>query len=115
VVVTIDRVTRETLKNGDEQKVKPVIYFRGAKKALVCNVTNWTEIADLTGKDDDADWKGVVIELYPHTTEVKGKPTPCVRVRAPRQAELSLKTSSAAAQELPPAMVDTTLDDVIPF
>ena len=83
ITVTIERAPLETLKSpdGKEQK-KIVLYFRGAKKALPLNVTNWDSCVDACGDDDTDGWPGKQIELYPAKTQMAGKTVDCVRPSA---------------------------------
>ena len=87
IVVTIESAPLEMLKNpeGQEQR-KTVLYFRGAKKALPLNATNWDTTAEICGEDTD-DWPGGKIELYADKTRMGGKTVDCIRVRAPGQRE----------------------------
>ena len=65
ITVTIERAPLETLKSPDgKEQDKIVLYFRGAKKALPLNVTNWDACAEICGEDTE-DWPGHQIELYP--------------------------------------------------
>ena len=68
---------------GDDGKQKPVIYFRGKEKGLVCNATNYDVIADAYGDETD-DWAGQPIELYPTKVPFKGQLTDAIRVRIPQ-------------------------------
>jgi hypothetical protein len=79
VRVTIARVEIE--KVGDD--TKPVIYFKGKEKALVCNKTNAKAIAAAYG-DEMNDWIGVELILFPIMTDYQGESKPAVRVRAPQ-------------------------------
>ena len=78
---------------------------------------NWDAVADVTGEDDSENWAGHKIELYPTTTEMKGKMVDCIRIRLPEQPELPktrqkpLKKSGAA--EKPP--LSEEMSDEIPF
>jgi hypothetical protein len=80
-VVRIDKVRKEKVGQGSDQKEKPVVSFTNASKGLVLNRVNNDAIVDLFG-DDDRDWHGQKIELYPTTTTFGSKTVPCVRVRA---------------------------------
>ena len=79
-VVEIEHAAIEMLKNpkGEEQR-KSVLYFKGAKKALPLNLTNF--VAEIVGSDETNDWPGTKLELYPATTMLGGKVTDCVRIR----------------------------------
>lgn len=79
VRVNIARVKLE--KIGDD--TKPVIYFRGQTKGLVCNKTNGKAIAASYGDEMD-EWIGSELILFPIMTDYQGKPVEAVRVRAPQ-------------------------------
>ena len=110
IVVTIDSAPLEVLKNpeGKEQS-KVVLYFRGAKKALPLNITNWDAVAAICGEDTD-DWPGGRIELYATRTQMGGKMVDCIRVRAPRDAAATTATPPKAA-----ALEADDMNDAIPF
>ncbi len=108
-VVTIERVERQKLKglDGNEQE-KAVIFFRGAKKALPLNRTNYDAVSGIVGNDDTDEWIGHLIELYSQKEPVAGTLKDCVRIRAPSQATPRKPTATKS----PPA---EGLDDDIPF
>jgi len=113
-VVTIDRVEMEEVGQKDK-KEKPILYFKNASKALVLNTTNDRTITELFG-DDDREWRGQQIELYPTTTQFGGKIVDCVRVRAVGNKDAeepkprSKKTKAIFESDLP-----EDLNDEIPF
>ena len=76
----------ETLGSGSDAEKKTVLYFRNGVKPMPLNMTNWDAVAAIAG-DDTEDWPGHRLELYPTTTELKGKVVDCIRIRAPRQKE----------------------------
>jgi hypothetical protein len=110
IVVTIDSALMEVLKNpeGKEQS-KVVLYFRGAKKALPLNVTNWDAVAAICGEDTD-DWPSGRIELYADKTRMGGKTVDCIRVRAPHNVVAKIVTPTKATE---PEAED--MNDAIPF
>ena len=64
---------RETVRGNDGRNTKKLaLYFRGQKKALIVNATNFDLIVGITGKDDSDDWIGALIELFATTTEMAG-------------------------------------------
>ena len=98
------------MKNPDGgEQAKTVLSFRNTKKTLPLNITNWDAIADVTGEADTDQWPGYRIELFPTTTEMKGKTVDCIRIRAPAQRELP---KPAPAPKSPPA---DDMDDDSPF
>ena len=118
LVVTIVSAPMETLQSPEgKEQTKTILYLRGTKKLLPLNITNWDSIAAIAGDDSD-DWAGHKIELYPTTTEMKGKTVDCIRVRALEQPKPATKQTKPAAKakakaQVPPAHDD--LDDEIPF
>jgi hypothetical protein len=83
-VLTIARVVvGEPVGNEDDAKRQTVLYFHETKKSkLGLNATNANAIVAMYGEDPDR-LIGKKIEIYPTTTEYKGKTVPCIRVRAP--------------------------------
>jgi len=79
-VVTIERWEKKTIKSQRGEEVKPVLFFKGAKKAMICNKTNARTIAGMYGPDVNQ-WIDKRITLYKTTTATKDGDTPCIRVR----------------------------------
>lgn len=113
VTVTIERVISETIKKDDgTTEEKRVVYFRNSSRGMVLNQTNWNAIADICGKDDDDEWSGVKIVLYPSKTQFGAKVVPCIRIIGPAQnAALPMKQLKTVVQE----SENPALDDDIPF
>jgi hypothetical protein len=110
ITVVIATAALETLKSPDgKEQLKTVLTFKGTKKTLPLNMTNFDACVEITGEDDTDNWPGHTIQLYPPTTELAGKVKDCIRIRAPEQGELKTK----AAKKPPPAGDD--MDDAIPF
>jgi hypothetical protein len=109
-VVEIEQAPIEMLKNakGEEQR-KVVLCFRGAKKSLPLNLTNYDSVAEIAGSDETNEWPGTRIELYPATTMMGGKVTDCIRVRRPQE------TLPASPPPPPKPATDSELDDSVPF
>jgi hypothetical protein len=109
--VVISHVVMEDI-NDKEQK--PVIYFQGKKKGMICNVTNWKRIAYIHKSDDSDDWTGKEITLYVELVDMQGKMTPALRVKAPikRTAAAPPKTAERVPGN---AATPVDLDDEIPF
>ncbi len=66
----IKAITHEEL--GQDPIPKTIASFTTIDKCLVVNKTNWLVIASLHGEDDD-DWPGKTIRLYPTRVPFKGK------------------------------------------
>jgi hypothetical protein len=109
-VVEIEQALIEMLKNakGEEQR-KVVLYFKGAKKALPLNLTNYDSVAEIAGTDETNDWPGTRIELYPATTMMGGKITDCIRIRRPHEG------LPASPPPPPKPAVDPDLNEEIPW
>jgi hypothetical protein len=102
----IERVPLEHLKTPDgKEQDRVVLYFRGAKKGLVLNVTNFDAVSAIVGDDNSDNWPGHPVQLYPDKTHMGGKLVDCIRITAPAQRELP--------KSKPPS--DDELDDDIPF
>jgi hypothetical protein len=91
---------------------KLVVYFKGAKKGLVLNVTNANMIAEIVGTEEMDEWAGKQIVLYPARVDFKGKRVPAVRVDYPT-ANNNKPAVPAAAPPPSPAAYDP--DDDVPF
>jgi hypothetical protein len=112
IAVTIASAVRETLKTPEgAEQVKTILGFKGAKKTLPLNMTNWDAVADVTGEDDSDNWVGHKVELYPAKTEMKGKTVDCIRIRGLEQGELKAAATKRPIKTPPP----DDMDDVIPF
>jgi hypothetical protein len=106
--VEIKNAPTETLGSGSDAEEKTVLCFRSGVKPFPLNMTNWDAVASIAGDDTD-DWHGHRVELYPTTTELKGKVVDCVRIRAPQQKGQKPKAGPA----VPPP--DGDMNDDIPF
>jgi hypothetical protein len=115
VTVTMDRVVMEDVGQGKDKKTKPVLYFRNASKAMVLNSTNDETIGNLFG-DDDREWRGRRICLFPTTTTFGGKTVACVRVRAIDGGGAAAVVEDESENPAPPDDdVPPDLNDEIPF
>ncbi len=89
-IVTIREVKAARLNNGKSQNTKPIVYFAGKEKGMVCNKTNAKTIAAMYGNDTAA-WTGKPIALYVTQTRSPdgGSDVDCIRVRpkAPKSAK----------------------------
>jgi hypothetical protein len=81
----IAHVANETLGQGQDQEVKPVISFTGDNlKPMVCNGTNWDILESLYGDDSD-NWIGKRVEIWVDPNVMfGGKRTGGLRFRAPK-------------------------------
>lgn len=69
----IGKVVPSVVKSREKPKGerRPFIYFKGAKKPLVCNATNAETISAMAGSEDTDRWVGLRVTLY--QTKVRGK------------------------------------------
>ena len=67
---------------GDKKKL-PVLYFQGATKGLVLNVTNANMIAEITGTNETEEWHGRPVTLFVTKVEYQGKRQDGIRVDYP--------------------------------
>ena len=95
-IVTIDKVEMKSFENGK----KAVISFKGKDKTLICNVTNWNSIVDITGEEDSDNWAGHKVRLYVTKVDYQGKRVPAIRVDYPNGK---------------PEPVQTPTEDEVPF
>lgn len=79
ITLTIDRVESTEI---DDDKTKPVVFFKGRKKGLLLNKTNAFTIAERHGDETDQ-WPGKQITVFPARTDFQGKRVPCIRVEVP--------------------------------
>ena len=114
--VTIEKAPLETLKNKGGEDTKTVLYFRGTKKSLPLNRTNWDKVADITGEDDSENWPGHRIQLYPTTTPFGAETVDCIRICEPEQGELKpakARPTKAKPTKAKPSLAEE-MDDEIP-
>ena len=83
VTVTISKVIGGQLTaTGGRKSKKPIVYFEGKEKGLICNKTNSKTIATLYGNYVEA-WVGKRITLYVSTARNPdgGEDVLCIRIR----------------------------------
>lgn len=105
VVVVIDRVeSGEVTNEAKKTSRKPLIYFKGRKKPLVCNVTNAKTISRLYG-NNVLEWPGKPVTLYVGEASVGGEVKPAIRVRpvAPKTETRGKANGAAKPPEAPSA------------
>lgn len=86
VTVTINKVVGGNLTSvGGRKSKKPIVYFEGKEKGLICNKTNSKTIAAMYGNYVES-WVGKKITLYVSTTRSPdgGEDVECIRIR-PKQ------------------------------
>jgi hypothetical protein len=80
--VIIASVGTEQINNEDHVAV----YFRGKQKALICNKTNGSYLANAISDETD-DWPGHEVVLYPTKVNFQGKMVDAIRVEMPSPVE----------------------------
>lgn len=98
-VFTISKVVTETLGQGKDAEIKPIIYFQGAEKGLVLNKTNATVISGLYGKETD-NWVGKQITLFATEVQFGAEMVLGIRVRMRKPAAAGAIPQQPAAQSL---------------
>lgn len=75
----ISRVAFEHMRSSftNQDELKCVIYFEGARKGLVLNKTQAMAVTEIAGSERFEDWKGVRVRLRPGRAK-NGKGTVCV-------------------------------------
>lgn len=112
-IVTISEVSVESMGASEDQKEnKPVIYFEGKEKGVVCNVTNWNTLIGLFGDETNL-WIGKKIKLVTAEVAFKGKMTLSIRIS-------SVKVPQGEASKLKKVLTqnqteEATDGDAIPF
>ena len=88
IKLKVSKVVLEEI--GQDKNIKPVIYFEGTEKGLVCNKTNALQIAAEAGDEMD-DWTGRELELFSQMVPFQGQNVASIRVRVvTEQLELDL-------------------------
>ncbi len=83
----IERVQRGLVQSKEKPKGehRPFVYFKGAKKPLVCNATNAESFSAMAGSEDTDRWIGLRVTLFQTQVRSKGgKPVTGIRVRPMR-------------------------------
>lgn len=98
-VVTIDHVDTEPV--GRNEEMKPVVYFKGKKKGLVLNKTNFKKIGELAGSMETDEWGDVKVKLYATEVDFEGKTVEAIRVKSPAPKPKPLPIVSDHDDEVP--------------
>jgi hypothetical protein len=110
-VVILAHVGTETFRDSPEPK--PVVYFKGVQKPLILNKTMAQFLEDASGTDVMTDWAGTKVEIFATSVEVNGQTRPCLRLRAPDQAELPTRRPIKPSE--PHVNGHDDMDDEVPF
>ena len=103
--LTITGIEIEKMPDGT---AKPSIWFSESAKPLLCNKTNAVAVANRYGVETSA-WIGRPLELFPTTTDYKGQPTPCIRVRVPEAIQTAAEPATEPLPTARPALVEQSV------
>jgi hypothetical protein len=122
MILTITDIHQEKMQDG---KLKPCVFFKEDKRALVLNVTNKNALVVLTKSKNPADAIGLRIMLVQVEAEYQGKPCKAIRIRKPPALGTSeapkpppdrpQAASAKAAKRKPPGSGDDMRGDGIPY
>ncbi len=103
VRLTINHVERKEF----EDNIKPVLHFRGAKKGLILNLTNFKTIVSVHGDETD-NWPGKEVIIFPAQVPFRGQIVPAVRVKVPTgvMRPQAVPQFQEQTQEVPEPVVD---------
>ena len=111
-IVTIENIQVKEfkeMKDGREVlKKKLIVSFVGAKKTLVCNVTNARRIAHILQTPDYTEWPGAQIGLKVEMVDFGGKVVDGIRVYDPAD-----KIETGPQKKKAP--ISEEMEDEIPF
>lgn len=100
------------LERGDKED-KPIVRFKGTKKALVLNKTNAKTIAKLYGNDTD-NWIGKKVILFATTCQAFGADVECIRIR-PHEPSNAPQRSVKESLDYDPTMGEVAPEDEPPM
>lgn len=110
VSVVIDRVSKQTIGQGQNSEQKLVATLVGKKKEFVINKTNAKAIAKSHGDDYD-NWEGKSISLAPREVEFSGETVWAIRVITPMPgAPIGKPVESLPARAAAPAKQPEALE-----
>ncbi len=108
--LVMDRVETTELEN----KQKMVLFFQRAKKGMILNKTNASNIAAAYGDDTD-DWVGKELILFTTWVDYQGKSVEAIRVRAPAAKDNAKLAQASSSAPVAPRRSGADMDDDIPF
>jgi hypothetical protein len=107
--LTVTAIRPEKMQDG---KLKPCVFFKEDKRALVLNVTNKNFLILLTRSRDPADAVNERVRLVAVEAEYQGKPCMALRLRRPPAADETApqqpKPATKVAKRKPPLDDDTS-------
>ena len=102
IILTIDKVTKETVKDdkGKDGECMIIYWVEKDQKSMICNKTNAKMITQVVGSPFIEDWHGRKVQLYPDRNVRMGRDiVEGVRVRptAPKSETVSLVCKDCGA------------------
>ncbi len=76
--VSISKVVEGVV--GEDEEVKPIVFFHQFEKGFCLNVTNCKRIVALYGDDADQ-WVGKWVTIFPSECDFRGDTVECIRVK----------------------------------
>lgn len=110
IIVTMRDCVVESI--GEDKR--PVLYFVGKDKGVVLNKTNANNVGDAYGPDTD-EWVGKKVVLYTAFVDFQGKSIESIRIRKPKDSELSAGAKPEPRQAAAPPAFEPADDSDIPF
>jgi hypothetical protein len=112
LTLTVTGIRPEKMQDG---KLKPCVFFKEDKRALVLNVTNKNFLIMLTRSKDPAEAVGQRVMLVAVEAEYQGKPCMALRLRRPPAAGETTTQPVPKARRKPAKPGDDMGGDAIPF
>src|SRR5262245_47101826 len=86
----------------DQNRTKPILFFKGVNQGLVLNKTNANFLADTLTPETDT-WPGRSVVLFVSRAEFKGAFVSCLRLRSPKPQAQPRPLPPSAPPPPPPA------------
>jgi hypothetical protein len=100
-LLTISKVTAETVKNDDGESTKACLWFEESEQGMIVNKTNWVALVNITGHDDSDDWMGAQVVLAREVVAFGGRMVPAIRVKRPRKPAAAAVAAVEFDDEIP--------------
>tara|TARA_S200002703_G_scaffold16715_3_gene13925 strand:- start:430 stop:867 length:438 start_codon:yes stop_codon:yes gene_type:complete len=98
VCVTMRSVSMDTVGQGADAQVKPILALDEFEKGLALNKTNGEMIAAFYGVETD-NWTGKRIALYTTFVEFQGKAVQAIRIHSETTSRLKSEAAQPNAQQ----------------
>jgi hypothetical protein len=94
----MQNVMMEDIRDPDEAKLLPILYFQGVPKGMVLNKTNAKVIASGYGQETDA-WRDMPISLFPAMVAFGADTVEAIRVKLPPARERVVSINGSPHRE----------------